>query len=89
MKKFLVILLALVMVLSLSASAFASEKPAPGPKLGDKRVRQALLYALDRASFINAEYGPELAEVGLAPISPTSWAFPDKSDLNAYAFDLE
>ncbi len=89
MKKFLVVLLVLVMALSLGLSAFASEKPAPGPKLGDVRVRQALLYALDRAAFINAEYGPELAEVGMAPISPTSWAFPDKSDLNAYAFDLE
>ncbi|MEG1304458.1 MAG: ABC transporter substrate-binding protein, partial [Oscillospiraceae bacterium] len=60
------------------------------PILSDVRVRQALMYGLDRASFIEAEYGSkDLAEVGLAPMSPTSWAFPDKSELNAYAFDLE
>lgn len=71
------------------AAALAQAKPAPGPKLGDVRVRQALLYALDRASFINVQYGPELAEVGMAPISPTSWAFPDVSELNRYDFDMD
>ena len=59
------------------------------PKLADKRVRQALMYALDRKSFIKAQYGEGIAEVGMAPISPTSWAFPDENDLNAYDFDLE
>jgi len=92
MRKLLTLSLALFMVLCLSASAFA-ERPdsfEPGPKLGDVRVRQALLYALDRENFILAEYGsPELARVGLAPISPTSWAFPDESQLNPYAFDLD
>ncbi len=89
MKKMLSIVLALVLVLSLAATALASDLPTPGPKLGDKRVRQALLYALDRASFIKAEYGDDLAEVGMAPISPTSWAFPDASELNPYAFDMD
>lgn len=40
--------------------------------LSDARVRQALIYALDRKSFIKAEYGEDLAQVGMAPISPTS-----------------
>ena len=59
------------------------------PQLEDVRVRQALMYALDRKSFINAEYGEGLAEVGMAPISPASWAFPDSSKLNAYDFDMD
>ncbi len=58
------------------------------PTLSDKRVRQALMYALDRRSFIKAQYGEGIAELGMAPISPTSWAFPDPKDLNAYDFDL-
>jgi len=59
------------------------------PKLADVRVRQALMYALDRESFIKAQYGEGLASVGMAPISPSSWAFPDASDLNAYKFDMD
>ena len=60
------------------------------PKLADVRVRQALLYALDRESFILAQYGStDIARVGLAPLSPTSWAFPDESELNAYSYDLD
>ncbi len=58
------------------------------PTLSDKRVRQALMYALDRKSFIKAQYGEGIAEVGMAPISPVSWAFPDAKDLNAYDFDM-
>lgn len=58
------------------------------PTLSDKRARQALMYALDRKSFIKAQYGEGIAEVGMAPISPTSWAFPDAKDLNAYDFDM-
>ena len=54
--------------------------------VNDVKVRQALMYALDRKSFIEAVYGP-LASVGLAPISPVSWAFPD-SGLNDYAFNM-
>jgi len=59
------------------------------PKLADVRVRQALMYALDRESFINAQYGEGLASVGMAPISPSSWAFPESSELNAYSFDMD
>ena len=59
------------------------------PMLNDLRVRQALMYAIDRKSFISAYYGPDLATPGLAPISPSSWAFPDMSDMNDYAFDLD
>ena len=59
------------------------------PKLSDVRVRKALMYALDRKSFIAAYYGPDLAQPGLAPISPSSWAFPDMSELEDYAFDLD
>lgn len=58
------------------------------PQLADVKVRQALMYALDRESFIDAQYGEGLAEVGMAPISPSSWAFPDSSDLNPYKFDM-
>lgn len=60
------------------------------PTLEQKEVRQALMYALDRKSFLKAEYGSEeLVSIGLAPISPISWAFPDKSELNAYDYDLD
>ena len=59
------------------------------PTLSDVRVRQALMYALDRESFIEVQYGEGLASVGMAPISPASWAFPDSSELNAYKFDME
>ncbi|MEL7647773.1 MAG: ABC transporter substrate-binding protein [Sedimentibacter sp.] len=59
------------------------------PQLSDVRVRQALMYALDRESFIEAQYGEGLASVGMAPISPSSWAFPDASELNDYKFDMD
>lgn len=57
-------------------------------QLSDAKVRQALMYALDRESFIEVQYGEGLASVGMAPISPASWAFPDVSELNAYKFDM-
>ena len=60
------------------------------PTLSDVKVRQALVYALDRPSFLQAEYGSDqLVSLGMCPISPTSWAYPDVSDLNAYSYDLE
>ena len=59
------------------------------PALEDVRVRQALMHALDRESFIKVQYGEGLAAVGMAPISPASWAFPDLSELNPYSFDME
>ncbi|HNZ63237.1 MAG TPA: ABC transporter substrate-binding protein [Bacillota bacterium] len=58
------------------------------PPFDQKEVRQAMLYALNRKEFIKAEYkSEELASVGMAPLSPTSWAFPDEG-LNPYDFDL-
>ncbi|MCL2819736.1 MAG: ABC transporter substrate-binding protein [Oscillospiraceae bacterium] len=57
------------------------------PQLEDYRVRQALMYSLDRQAFIEALFGT-LGSVGLAPISPVSWAFPT-SGLNDYAFDMD
>lgn len=58
------------------------------PTLSDKRVRQALMYSLNRKDFIKIQYGEGIAEVGMAPISPVSWAFP-KEGLNAYDFDMD
>lgn len=58
------------------------------PTLSDKRVRQALMYALNRKDFIKIQYGEGIAEVGMAPISPVSWAFP-KEGLNPYDFDMD
>ncbi|MCL1795286.1 MAG: ABC transporter substrate-binding protein [Clostridia bacterium] len=94
MKKLITLSLALLMVCALFTAAPADAPDpstlVPGPKLGDMRVRQALLYALDRENFILAQYGStDIARVGLAPLSPSSWAFPDLSELNAYAFDLD
>jgi len=57
------------------------------PQLEDHRVRQALLYALDREAFVEAAYGP-FGQVGMSPISPVSWAY-NPEGMNAYAFDLE
>lgn len=59
------------------------------PTLSDKRTRQALMYALNRKDFIKIQYGEGIAEVGMAPISPVSWAFPDPKDLNPYDFDMD
>jgi peptide/nickel transport system substrate-binding protein len=52
----------------------------------EREVRQAFLYGLDRKAFIQVEYGM-LASVGMAPISPVSWAFPDMSALNPYDYN--
>ena len=60
------------------------------PTLAETEVRQALMYALDRKSFLKAEYGSDdLVSLGMAPISPVSWAYPGNDELNAYDFDLE
>ncbi len=59
-------------------------------KLSDVRVRQALMYALDRRSFLQLEYGSDqLVALGMAPISKTSWAYPGDEKLNAYDYDLD
>ena len=58
------------------------------PKLSDKRVRQALAYGLNREVFIENQW-EGFASVCNAPISPVSWAYPDPSMLNDYAYDPE
>ena len=57
------------------------------PTLQDTRVRQALLYALDRQAYLDILYGP-LSTVGLSPISPVSWAFTAEG-MNPYHFNME
>lgn len=55
-------------------------------KFKDKRVRQALVYGIDRKAFIDVEW-EGFAEVCHGPISPISWAYPDASELNDYAYN--
>jgi peptide/nickel transport system substrate-binding protein len=59
-------------------------KPA-GPLFQDKSVRQALLYALDRQSMVNAIYFGH-ASVANSVEPPTSWAYKDKPKV-IYSFD--
>ena len=60
------------------------------PTLAQTEVRQALMYALDRKSFLKAEYGSDdLVSLGMTPISPVSWAYPGNDELNAYDYDLD
>lgn len=58
------------------------------PILADKNVRQALVYGVNIKQFIDNQY-QGFAEQCLAPISPVSWAYPGKSELNSYAFNPE
>lgn len=59
----------------------------PHPLFGDRRVRQALTYAIDRKSIMEQELGPygELAVTDFSPIF--RWAI--KHDLIPYPFDPE
>jgi peptide/nickel transport system substrate-binding protein len=50
-------------------------------------VRQALIYALDRQTYVDTWLG-SFGTVGMAPISPASWAF-SGAGLNNYAFNLD
>lgn len=54
------------------------------PKLQDVKVRQALVYGLNRKGFIDAKY-KGYAEVCNAPVSQVSWAYTD--DIPKYAYD--
>lgn len=58
------------------------------PIFADKKVRQALLYGLNLKEFIDNEW-QGFAQQCLTPISPVSWAYPDTSELNTYAYDPE
>ncbi len=56
------------------------------PMFQDVRVRQALVYGVDRAGFVQSFFGDMGGAVAHAPISPVSWAFPE-SGLNEYNYD--
>ncbi len=58
----------------------------PNKHMENRKVRQALAYALDIDAFIEGMYGEELAQPIGAPFSPVSWVYPDE-DLNYYEFD--
>lgn len=53
----------------------------------DQKVRQALLYALDRQSVVNSVYG-KYANVSNIPQSTVSWVY-DDSGLNTYDYNLD
>lgn len=55
-------------------------------KFQDKRVRQALIYGLNREAFIASEY-QGFARVCNTAVSPVSWAYTDK--ITEYSFDPE
>lgn len=56
------------------------------PKYSDKRVRQALIYALNRKDVVQAVYGP-YANVINIPQSKVSWSYTEEGITN-YEFDL-
>lgn len=55
------------------------------PYLNDKKIRQALIYGLDRKKIIDTFY-QGFGQVANEPISPVSWAYTD--DVNKYNYDL-
>ncbi|PEP61191.1 MULTISPECIES: ABC transporter substrate-binding protein [Bacillus] len=57
------------------------------PYLKDKKVRQALIYGLDRKKYVDT-YFQGNASVANIPISPTSWAYDDKG-INQYEYNVE
>ena len=57
------------------------------PKFKDVKVRQALMYGLNRAAVVDKVYG-EYARVVNIPESNVSWAY-DDTDVNKYEFNLD
>jgi peptide/nickel transport system substrate-binding protein len=57
-------------------------------KLGDKRVRQALMYALDREAYIKSVMGGHATLLNHQFPMP-AWAQPDPKDINDYKTDPE
>lgn len=57
------------------------------PKFSDVKVRQALMYALNRAAVVEKVYG-EYARVVNIPESKVSWAYDDEG-CNNYEFNLD
>jgi peptide/nickel transport system substrate-binding protein len=56
------------------------------PYLKDKRVRQALIYGLDRQKIVDTTY-QGYGQVANVPVSPVSWAYTE--DDNPYRYDPE
>lgn len=59
------------------------------PIFQDVRVRQALVYGLNRHGFVESFFGELGGKVAHGPISPVSWAYPDESKLNDYKYNPE
>ncbi|ABR49065.1 extracellular solute-binding protein, family 5 [Alkaliphilus metalliredigens QYMF] len=58
------------------------------PIFQDQRVRQALVYGVDRAGFVQSFFGDLGGAVAHSPISPVSWAYPE-AELNPYEYSTE
>lgn len=58
------------------------------PKFADKRLRQAMYYALDREGIINS-FSHGLGKPVETPISSSSWAKIPDSQINTYPYDPE
>lgn len=56
------------------------------PQLSDKRVRQALVYAINRQGFVDLYFKGNAIVMNTA-LSPVSWAYSDK--VNPYPYDSE
>ncbi|EMT51084.1 ABC transporter substrate-binding protein [Brevibacillus borstelensis AK1] len=56
------------------------------PYFKDKRVRQALIYGLDRQKIVDTAY-QGYGQVANVPVSPVSWAYTE--EVNPYHYDLE
>ncbi|MNB91854.1 Oligopeptide-binding protein AppA precursor [compost metagenome] len=64
----------------------AQQNVMDNPKFADKRLRQAMYYALDREGIINRfSYG--LGELIETPVPSTSWAKIPDTEINTYPFD--
>jgi peptide/nickel transport system substrate-binding protein len=58
------------------------------PGLGDKRVRQAMMYAIDRQAYVDGVLQGH-GQVTSLPWQTPGWALPDAKDVNQYPYDVE
>jgi peptide/nickel transport system substrate-binding protein len=58
------------------------------PAFADKRVRQAFIYAMDRAAYVASVMGGHATVIN-HPFQMPGWAVPDPKDVNAYPYDKE
>ena len=56
--------------------------------LKDAKVRQAIMYAIDRQSILDNIVEGRGTVVN-APLLPSSWAYPEESELEQYKYDVE